>query len=192
MAKLYYYYSAMNAGKSTVLLQSAHNYRERGMRVKLFTAAIDDRYKSGTITSRIGISAEATSFNSSTDMLELIRKEHEQSMLGCILIDESQFLTKSQVEQLCDVVDILNIPVLAFGIRTDFQGELFEGSQALLAWADKLIELKTVCHCGNKATMVVRLDTNGIPVKEGVQVEIGGNDRYVSVCRKHFREAVKG
>ncbi|TDO98792.1 thymidine kinase [Marinomonas balearica] len=192
MAKLYYYYSAMNAGKSTALLQSAHNYRERGMKVQLFTAAIDDRYVSGTISSRIGISAEATTFNSNTDMYTLIREEHKNSTLGCILIDESQFLTKDQVEQLCDVVDELDIPVLAFGIRTDFQGELFEGSQALLAWADKLIELKTVCHCGSKATMVVRLDINGVPVKEGAQVEIGGNDRYLSVCRKHFREAVRG
>jgi thymidine kinase len=192
MAKLYFYYSAMNAGKSTVLLQSAHNYQERGMRVLLLTASIDNRFETGQIASRIGISADASLFDNSTDMIALIKEEtHQQQALSCILIDEAQFLTKEQVYALSEVVDKLHIPVLAFGIRTDFQGELFDGSKALLAWSDKLIELKTVCHCGSKATMVIRLNAQGIPVKEGAQVEIGGNDRYLSVCRKHFKEAVR-
>ncbi|PYF84233.1 MULTISPECIES: thymidine kinase [Marinomonas] len=191
MAKLYFYYSAMNAGKSTVLLQSAHNYQERGMRVLLLTASIDDRFETGHIASRIGISAEACLFDNSTDLVALIQNEINQQTLSCILIDEAQFLTKEQVYALSEIVDKQHIPVLAFGIRTDFQGELFEGSQALLAWSDKLIELKTVCHCGSKATMVIRLNEQGIPVKEGAQVEIGGNDRYLSVCRKHFKEAVR-
>lgn len=192
MAKLYFYYSAMNAGKSTVLLQSAHNYQERGMRVLLLTASIDNRFETGQIASRIGISADASLFDNSTDMIALIKDEtHQQQALSCILIDEAQFLTKEQVYALSEVVDKLHIPVLAFGIRTDFQGELFDGSKALLAWSDKLIELKTVCHCGSKATMVIRLNAQGIPVKEGAQVEIGGNDRYLSVCRKHFKEAVR-
>lgn len=191
MAKLYFYYSAMNAGKSTILLQSAHNYKERGMEVMLLTAAIDDRYESGQIASRIGINAEAQVFTRESDLWSQIDAQHRATKLSCILIDEAQFLTKQQVYALSDVVDSLNIPVLAFGIRTDFQGELFEGSNALLAWSDKLIELKTVCHCGSKAIMVIRLDKDGNPVKEGAQVEIGGNDRYLSVCRKHFKEAVR-
>ncbi|NLQ16058.1 thymidine kinase [Marinomonas sp. M1K-6] len=191
MAKLYFYYSAMNAGKSTVLLQSAHNYQERGMRVLLLTASIDDRFESGQIASRIGISAQASLFDNDTGIMALVTAENHQQTLSCILIDEAQFLTKEQVYDLSEVVDKLNIPVLAFGIRTDFQGELFAGSQALLAWSDTLIELKTVCHCGSKATMVIRLNEQGIPVKEGAQVEIGGNDRYLSVCRKHFKEAVR-
>ncbi|MGO2353350.1 MAG: thymidine kinase [Marinomonas foliarum] len=191
MAKLYFYYSAMNAGKSTVLLQSAHNYQERGMRVLLLTASIDDRFETGQIASRIGISAEACLFDNDTDLVALIQNEINQQRLSCILIDEAQFLTKEQVYALSEIVDKQHIPVLAFGIRTDFQGELFEGSQALLAWSDKLIELKTVCHCGSKATMVIRLNEQGTPVKEGAQVEIGGNDRYLSVCRKHFKEAVR-
>jgi len=191
MAKLYFYYSAMNAGKSTILLQSAHNYQERGMQVMLLTAAIDDRYEQGQIASRIGIQADAAVFNQESDLWSQIQLTHQERPLSCVLIDEAQFLSKQQVQALSDVVDELNIPVLAFGIRTDFKGELFEGSQALLAWSDKLIELKTVCHCGSKATMVIRLDAQGIPVKEGAQVEIGGNDRYLSVCRKHFKEAVR-
>ncbi|WP_133010961.1 thymidine kinase [Marinomonas flavescens] len=191
MAKLYFYYSAMNAGKSTILLQSAHNYQERGMAVMLFTAAIDDRYEIGQIASRIGINAEANLFTKESDLWSLIKDQHQTSPLSCILIDEAQFLTKEQVYALSDVVDTLKIPVLAFGIRTDFQGELFAGSKALLAWSDKLIELKTVCHCGSKAIMVIRVDEQGKPVKEGAQVEIGGNDRYLSVCRKHFKEAVR-
>ncbi|RBO82296.1 thymidine kinase [Marinomonas aquiplantarum] len=191
MAKLYFYYSAMNAGKSTVLLQSAHNYQERGMQVLLLTASIDDRFETGKIASRIGISAQASLFDNKTNITELIKNESAKQRLSCILIDEAQFLTKQQVYALSEVVDKMGIPVLAFGIRTDFQGELFPGSQALLAWSDKLIELKTVCHCGSKATMVIRVNEQGIPVKEGAQVEIGGNDRYLSVCRKHFKEAVR-
>lgn len=191
MAKLYFYYSAMNAGKSTTLLQSAYNYQERGMNTLLLTAALDDRYSQGTITSRIGIEAEAELFKASTKLFELILKRHHQTRIGCVLVDESQFLTKEQVYQLSEVVDRLDIPVLAFGIRTDFRGELFPGSQALLAWSDKLIELKTICHCGSKANMVIRVDAEGRAIKEGTQIEIGGNDRYISVCRKHFKEAMK-
>lgn len=157
----------------------------------LLTAAIDDRYEQGQIASRIGIQADAAVFNQKSDLWSQIQQTHQERSLSCVLIDEAQFLSKQQVQALSDVVDELNIPVLAFGIRTDFKGELFEGSQALLAWSDKLIELKTVCHCGSKATMVIRLDAQGIPVKEGAQVEIGGNDRYLSVCRKHFKEAVR-
>ncbi|SBS26284.1 Thymidine kinase [Marinomonas aquimarina] len=191
MAKLYYYYSAMNAGKSTTLLQSAYNYQERGMNTLLLTAALDDRYRQGRITSRIGIAAEAELFDASTELYQLIKDNHQQASIGCVLVDEAQFLTKQQVYQLSEVVDRLGIPVLAFGIRTDFQGELFPGSQALLAWSDKLIELKTICHCGSKATMVIRVDGAGQTIKEGTQIEIGGNDRYISVCRKHFKDAMK-
>lgn len=191
MAKLYYYYSAMNAGKSTTLLQSAYNYRERGMNTLLLTAALDNRYTQGRITSRIGIEAKAELFTTETELFDLISEQHSQSSIGCVLVDEAQFLTKEQVYQLSEVVDQLDIPVLAFGIRTDFLGELFPGSQALLAWSDKLIELKTICHCGTKATMVIRVDERGQAIKEGTQIEIGGNDRYISVCRKHFKEAMK-
>ncbi len=191
MAKLYYYYSAMNAGKSTTLLQSAYNYQERGMNTLLLTAALDDRYDQGQITSRIGIAAEAELFQVETELFSLIERNHQVDKVGCVLVDEAQFLTKEQVYQLSDVVDRLNIPVLAFGIRTDFQGELFPGSKALLAWSDALIELKTICHCGSKATMVIRVDAHGQAIKEGTQIEIGGNDRYISVCRKHFKEAMK-
>ncbi len=192
MAKLYFYFSAMNAGKSTALLQSAHNYKERGMKPLLFTAAFDDRFEVGQISSRIGISAKANLFNQTTPILQTVQEEQTKQKIDCILIDESQFLTKEQVYDLTEIVDILKIPVLAFGIRTDFKGELFQGSQALLAWSDKIIELKTVCHCGSKATMVIRVDGKGNTVHDGAQVEIGGNDRYVSVCRKHFKEALKG
>ncbi|CUB02421.1 thymidine kinase [Marinomonas fungiae] len=191
MAKLYYYYSAMNAGKSTTLLQSAYNYQERGMSTLLLTAALDDRYSQGQITSRIGIAADAEIFRANTELYLLIEQHHQHAALGCILVDEAQFLAKEQVYQLSEVVDRLDIPVLAFGIRTDFQGELFPGSQALLAWSDKLIELKTICHCGSKATMVIRVDSEGHAIKEGTQIEIGGNDRYISVCRKHFKDAMK-
>lgn len=190
MAKLYFYYSAMNAGKSTVLLQSAHNYKERGMTPLLFTAAIDDRIATGKIASRIGISADAQLFKPETNLFEEIKTQAQAFKLDCILLDEAQFLTEDQVYALTEVVDKLKIPVLAFGIRTDFKGQLFQGSKALLAWSDKLIELKTVCHCGHKATMVIRIDGDGNPLREGEQVEIGGNSRYVSVCRKHFKEAV--
>lgn len=190
MAKLYFYYSAMNAGKSTVLLQSSYNYQEQGMNTLLFTASIDDRFEQGKIASRIGIHADAHTFTETTDLLTDIKQHSSNNDIGCILIDEAQFLTEKQVYALSEVVDKLNIPVLAFGIRTDFKGKLFAGSQALLAWADKLIELKTVCHCGSKATMVMRIDAEGKPIREGKQIVIGGNSSYVSVCRKHFKEAV--
>jgi len=188
MAKLYFYYSSMNAGKSTALLQSSYNYRERGMNTLIMAPEFDDRYGVGRVTSRIGLEAEATTFTGSDDLLAIVSHCCEREPLHCVLIDEAQFLTKQQVFQLGEVTDGLNIPVLAYGIRTDFQGEPFEGSRYLLAWCDNLKELKAICHCGSKATMVLRLDANGNAITEGKQVEIGGNDRYVSVCRKHHRE----
>ncbi|MFH2132625.1 MAG: thymidine kinase [bacterium] len=192
MAKLYFYYSTMNAGKTTSLLQSSYNYRERGMKTLLFTAAIDDRFGVGKIKSRIGLEADANIFGPEDDLFEKTDTENKKEKIDCVLVDEAQFLSRDQVFQLTDVSDRLNIPVLAFGLRTDFLGNLFEGSQALLAWADELKELKTICHCGKKATMVVRLDKNNQAVREGSQIEIGGNDRYISVCRKHFKEQVYG
>ncbi|MDE1464560.1 thymidine kinase [Spartinivicinus poritis] len=189
MAQLYFYYSTMNAGKSTSLLQSAYNYKERGMNALLFTAAIDDRYTIGTITSRIGLQAPAQLFTESSNLFTEVANLHNQEAIDCVLLDEAQFLTREQVQQLCHVVDQLNIPVLCYGLRTDFQGELFEGSRYLLAWAEKLSELKTVCHCGSKATMVVRTGADGQVITEGSQVEIGGNERYVSLCRLHFHQA---
>jgi thymidine kinase len=190
MAQLYFYYSAMNAGKSTSLLQSAYNYQERGMNAVIFTAAIDDRYGVGKVSSRIGISMDAQLFDATFDFYQHCKQQLQQQALDCVLIDEAQFLTKTQVRQLTYVVDELSIPVLAFGLRTDFLGETFAGSQALLAWADKLIELKTVCHCGRKANFVVRLDEHGKPATAGSQVQIGGNDSYVSMCRAHFKALV--
>ena len=190
MAQLYFYYSAMNAGKSTSLLQSAYNYQERGMTVALFTAAIDDRYGVGKISSRIGLSMDAQIFDADLDFFACCQQIKQQGPLDCVLIDEAQFLSKHQVKQLTDVVDELKVPVLAFGLRTDFLGETFAGSQALLAWADKLVELKTVCHCGRKANFVVRLDEQGQPAKAGSQVQIGGNNQYVSMCRVHFKALV--
>lgn len=192
MAKLYFYYSAMNAGKTTVLLQSAYNYRERGMTPLLFTPKLDDRYRIGTVRSRIGLEAEALVFDGSTDLLDQTREQLEDHAIHCVLVDEAQFLSREQVYQLSEVVDELGIPVLCFGLRTDFQGELFEGSQYLLAWADELQELKTICHTGRKATMVVRVDEHGYALREGSQVEIGGNDRYVSVSRKEFKAVFAG
>jgi len=188
MAKLYFYYSSMNAGKSTALLQSSYNYRERGMNTLIMAPAFDDRYGVGRVTSRIGLEAEATTFNKADDLFEIISTCCEEDPLHCVLIDEAQFLTKQQVFQLSEATDILNIPVLAYGIRTDFQGEPFEGSQYLLAWSDNLKEIKAICHCGSKATMVIRLDEDGNAITEGDQVQIGGNDRYVSMCRKHHKE----
>lgn len=190
MAQLYFYYSAMNAGKSTSLLQSAYNYQERGMQVAIFTAAIDNRYGVGKVSSRIGLQMDAQIFSNDFDFLTYCQQTKLIDRLDCVLIDEAQFLTKEQVRQLTDVVDNLHIPVLAFGLRTDFLGETFPGSQALLAWADKLIELKTICHCGRKANFVVRLDELGQPSRGGAQVQIGGNDTYLSMCRKHFKELV--
>lgn len=188
MAKLYFYYSSMNAGKSTTLLQSSYNYQERGMNTLVYTAAIDDRYGLGKVSSRIGISQEAKLFQSETDLLAEIRQAHTNKTLHCILIDEAQFLTKAQVHQLTDVVDALKIPVLCYGLRTDFQAELFEGSQYLLAWADELQELKTICECGRKANFVIRLNEQGEAVKDGDQIQIGGNDKYLSVCRYHYKQ----
>lgn len=192
MAKLYFYYSAMNAGKSTTLLQSSHNYRERGMETLLFTPAIDTRFGLGKISSRIGIDSEAISIDSDFNMFEYVKQKLQKpdSRLKCVLIDEAQFLTKEQVLQLSKIPDALKIPVLAYGIRTDFRAEPFPGSLYLLAWADELIELKTICHCGSKATMNMRIDENDQKVTEGSQVEIGGNDRYVATCRKHFNAGI--
>lgn len=191
MAKLYFYYSTMNAGKSTTLLQSDYNYRERGMNTLLYTAAIDDRFGVGQITSRIGISQQARLFQADTNLFDEISQHLKQENLHCILIDEAQFLTKQQVYQLSDVVDKLHIPVLCYGLRTDFQAELFEGSRYLLAWADQLEELKTICYCGRKANFVLRLNAEGEVVKDGEQIQIGGNDRYLSVCRWHYKEKIE-
>ena len=193
MAKLYFYYSAMNAGKTTTLLQSAHNYRERGMRVLIFTPKLDFRGGSGTVASRIGLSAEGAAFERDSDLLEWTRRDiAAHGKLDCVLVDEAQFLTRTQVWQLSEIVDALRIPVLCYGLRTDFRGELFEGSQALLAWADELTEIKTICHSGKKATMTVRVDENGYAVQDGPQVEIGGNERYVSVSRAEFKKVMRG
>lgn len=181
----------MNAGKSTSLLQSAHNYREQGMEVLLFTAALDDRYGQGIIKSRIGLSEEAFVFDEQTDFFDLISEQAAANKLSCVLLDEAQFLTSTQVDQLAQVVDDISLPVLCYGIRTDFQGELFSGSARLLAIADKLFELKTVCSCGRKATMTIRLDDNGRAISAGDQVEIGGNERYESKCRMHHRKLMK-
>ena len=187
VAKLYFYYSAMNAGKSTHLLQSSYNYRERGMETLIFTAMLDDRYGAGKVSSRIGLTADAVNFDHDDDLYLRARLEADQRALACVLVDEAQFLSRAQVHQLTEIVDQLHIPVLAYGLRTDFRGELFEGSQWLLAWADDIEELKTICHTGKKATMVVRVDENGRAVRRGAQVEIGGNDRYVSVSRAEFK-----
>ncbi len=192
MAKLYFYYASMNAGKSTTLLQASFNYRERGMHTMVFTAAIDDRFHPGVITSRIGIEAEANMFAPDTDMRAAIEAEHDATPLACVLVDEAQFLTKLQVFQLASVADDLGIPVLAYGLRTDFRAELFEGSKCLLALADVLVELKAVCACGRKATMNLRIDAEGDAVRDGAQTEIGGNDRYVALCRRHFMEQWRG
>lgn len=188
MAKLYFYYSSMNAGKSTTLLQSSYNYQERGMNTLVYTAAIDDRYGVGKVSSRIGISQEALLFDKETDLYIDIAAHHQTQTLHCILIDEAQFLTKTQVYQLTEVVDKLKIPVLCYGLRTDFQAELFEGSRYLLAWADQLEELKTICYCGRKANFVIRFNAEGEAVKDGDQIQIGGNDSYLSVCRRHYKE----
>lgn len=193
MAKLYFYYAAMNAGKSTVLLQSSHNYRERGMQTLLFTPSIDTRYQLGTICSRIGLSEEALAFHATDNLyditLNLITKNKNYA---CVLIDEAQFLTRDQVYQLTEITDRLSIPVLAYGLRTDFRGELFPGSQFLLAWADELSELKTICHCGRKAIMNMRINTDGEAVVEGDQVLIGGNESYVATCRLHYKRREAG
>ena len=189
MAQLYFYYSAMNAGKSTALLQSSYNYQERGMRTLVYTAEIDNRFGIGKVSSRIGLASPAKLYHQTTDLFAEINAEHLSSPIHCVLVDECQFLTREQVYSLSDVVDELSIPVLCYGLRTDFRGELFSGSHYLLALSDKLVELKTICFCGRKAGMVLRLDSEGRPYNEGEQVVIGGNERYVSVCRKHYKEA---
>jgi thymidine kinase len=191
MAKLYFYYASMNAGKSTTLLQASFNYRERGMETMLFTASLDDRYGRGMITSRIGLEAEADLFDPATDLRAAVEAEHAGRPLSCVLVDEAQFLTRDQVFQLAGVCDEMGIPVLAYGLRTDFKANLFEGAAHLLAIADTLVELKAVCECGRKATMNLRVDANGRAVREGEQTEIGGNDRYVALCRRHFMEKTR-
>jgi len=188
MAKLYFNYSSMNAGKSTMLLQANHNYTERGMNAQLYTSELDTRFGNDEITSRIGLKKKSNIFTTKTDIYSDILNKNNEVSVDCLLIDEAQFLTKEQVTQLGMIVDKLDIPVLAFGIRTDFQGNLFEGSKYLLAWADNLKEIKTVCHCGRKATMVLRINDKGQVIEDGMQIEIGGEDKYVSVCRKHFFE----
>jgi thymidine kinase len=186
MAKLYFYYAAMNAGKSTTLLQADFNYRERGMQTMLWTAGFDDRSGAGTIGSRIALSAPAHTFDADVGLFEAVSEELKKRELHCVLIDEAQFLTREHVLQLCRLSDELGIPVLCYGLRTDFQANLFEGSAALLALADALIELKAVCECGRKATMNLRVDQEGFAVTAGAQTEIGGNDRYIALCRRHF------
>jgi len=192
MAKLYFSYSAMNAGKSTILLQASHNYRERGMNTLLLTARLDDRIAQGDngkgkIGSRIGLQADAEMFDDSTDIFALVERLSQDTNFACILIDEAQFLSVAQVWQLSAIADDLAIPVMCYGLRTDFQGQLFDGSATLLAIADVLREIRTICHCGRKATMVVRQDADGTPITDGAQIEIGGNDKYVSLCRRHWK-----
>jgi len=191
MAKLYFSYSTMNAGKSTVLLQASHNYGERGMKTMLFTAELDNRSKVGNISSRIGLSEKASTFNNNDNLFSSVEKRLKKDKISCVFVDEAQFLTDKQVWELSDVVEILNIPVMCFGLRTDFQGKLFEGSSTLLAIADELKEIKTICHCGKKANMVVRVDSNGKVLKEGAQIEIGGNEKYISLCRKHWKNEME-
>ena len=190
MAKLYFNYSTMNAGKSTLLLQAAHNYEERGMSVYRMIASFDDRAGKGQIGSRIGFAREADTFDTSDDLFERIERVMQAGPLACIFVDEAQFLTDAQVWQLARVADDLGVPVMAYGLRVDFRGKLFPGSAALLALADSLREVRTICHCGRKATMVVRQDDQGNVLTEGAQVQVGGNETYVSLCRKHWRAAV--
>jgi thymidine kinase len=190
VAKLYFYYSTMNAGKSTALLQASHNYRERGMQTLVYTARVDDR-GGGKVQSRIGISGEARHFAPEDDLYADISAAHAKTPLACVLLDEAQFLKPKQVRELARVVDELDIPVLCYGLRTDFRGETFPGSAQLLAWADNLIEIRTICHCGAKATMVARVGADGRVEREGAQIEIGGNERYVPLCRRHFTEALR-
>ena len=192
MAKLYFYYASMNAGKSTTLLQADFNYRERGMTTMLWTADFDDRGGGKAIASRIGLSADAHRYAAGTDLWARITAAHAVQPVACVLVDEAQWLAPAQVWQLARVADEANIPVLCYGLRTDFRGDLFPGSGVLLGIADALIELKGVCHCGRKATMNLRVDESGGAVREGAQIEVGGNDRYVALCRRHFSEALSG
>ena len=191
MAKLYFYYSAMNAGKTTNLLQSRHNYVERGMNTLVIKPRIESRSGENRVRSRIGLEAEAVDVDASINLLDLVQNASETQPIDCVLVDEAQFLSADQVDQLTEVVDALNIPVLAYGLRTDFLGALFEGSRQLLALSDELREIKTICHCGRKATMVVRFDGEGQPMHSGDQIQIGGNETYVSMCRRHFKESLK-
>ncbi|MEX3014437.1 thymidine kinase [Gymnodinialimonas hymeniacidonis] len=188
MAKLYFHYSTMNAGKSTLLLQASYNYIERGMQTYLLTANFDDRAGVGKIGSRIGIEAEADTYTQADDLFAKIKTRLDAGPCACVLVDEAQWMTREQVWQLARAVDDLGVPVMAYGLRVDFRGELFPGSAALLALADEMREVRTICHCGKKATMVIRVGEDGKAVREGAQIEVGGNDRYVSLCRKHFRE----
>lgn len=190
MAKLYFHYSTMNAGKSTLLLQAAHNYGERGMETYLLTFDLDNRAGAGRIGSRIGIEQPADTYSQKTNLFQLLENRLAIGAISCVFIDEAQFLTKEQVWQLARVVDDLKLPIMCYGLRVDFRGELFPGSSALLALADEMREVRTICHCGKKATMVVRNGPDGKAMKDGVQVQIGGNETYVSLCRKHWREAV--
>lgn len=190
MAKLFFNYSSMNAGKSTLLLQASHNYREHGMDTYLLTAQVDNRAGTGQIASRIGIGAEADIFSPTDDLFVMINTRQEQGAIACVFVDEAQFLSHEQVWQLARVVDDLNVPVLCYGLRVDFRGELFPGSATLLALADEMREVRTICRCGRKATMVIRQDAEGRTITEGAQVQIGGNETYVSLCRRHWREAV--
>ena len=190
MAKLFFNYSTMNAGKSAVLLQASHNYRESGMETYLLTARIDGRAGVGRIASRIGISAEADLFAPGDDLFAMIRTRLAEGPVAAVFVDEAQFLSSDQVWQLARAVDDLGVPVLAYGLRVDFRGELFPGSATLLALADEMREVRTICRCGRKATMVIRQDAEGRAIVEGDQVQIGGNETYVSLCRRHWREAV--
>jgi thymidine kinase len=192
MAKLYFYYASMNAGKSTILLQADFNYRERGMATMLWTAAIDDRHGVGRIASRIGLSAEAHVYDAETRLFDAVAARMDAGPLACVLVDEAQFLSRAQVLDLARVCDILDVAVLCYGLRTDFRGELFEGAAALLGLADKLSEIKAICECGAKATMNLRIDESGGAVGEGEQTDIGGNDRYVALCRRHFMARMAG
>ncbi|MGB0496847.1 MAG: thymidine kinase [Rubricella sp.] len=191
MAKLYFNYSTMNAGKSTILLQASYNYNERGMETLLLTAGLDTRAGEGRIGSRIGIDASALTYAEGDDLHAIVEARLERGPIACVLVDEAQFLTEAQVWQLARVADDLSVPVMAYGLRTDFQGKLFPGSAALLAIADSLREVRTICHCGRKATMVIRQDEQGRAITEGAQVQIGGNETYVPLCRRHWRKATR-
>ena len=180
----------MNAGKSTILLQSSYNYRERGMNTLILTPELDTRFGTGKVSSRIGLEADAIVFDQAENLRHCVQTQVEAAPLHCVFVDEAQFLTAKQVRQLSDVADQLGVPVMCYGLRTDFQGNLFDGSMQLLAWADVLTEVKTICHCGRKATMVLRIDQHGSPIQQGDQVQIGGNERYLSVCRRHFKQGM--
>jgi thymidine kinase len=191
MAKLYFHYSTMNAGKSTMLLQASYNYQERGMRTVILIAAFDDRAGKGRISSRIGLAADGIPFEAEDDLFNLIERMHAEEALACVFLDEAHFMSVDHVWQLAHVVDRLGIPVMVYGLRTDFRGKLFPASQELLAIADELREVRTICHCGRKATMVVRLDSDGNVLHQGAQIDVGGNEKYVSLCRRHWEEAMK-